>query len=107
MRPIPVITLGLLFEPQLRFIVHNFHAFILQYVLVGYFHVLPFADMWDIEHLGHSACTTGSICNHVGVLYISDHTNYMQTPRRRINKSMNYYMKPDYFRRNWSTFIKF
>ena len=31
----------------------------------------------------------------------------MQTPRRRIKKSMNYYMKPDYFRGNRSTFIKF
>ena len=54
-QPIPVITLGLLFEPQLRYTVHIFHAFILLYVLLGYFHVLPFADMWDIEHLGHSA----------------------------------------------------
>ena len=75
-RPIPVITLGLLFKPQLRFIVHIFHAFILLYVLLGYFHVLPFADMWDIEHLVRSACTTRSICNHAGVLYISDLMNY-------------------------------
>ena len=44
---------------------------------------------------------------YAGVLYISDLMNYMQTPRRRINKSMNYYMKPNYFRGNRSTFIKF
>ena len=85
-RPIAVITLGLLFEPRLRFTVHIFHAFILLYVHLGYFHVLPLADVWDIEHLGRSARTTRSICNHVGVPYISDLTNYMQTPHRRINK---------------------
>ena len=77
-RPIAVITLGLLFEPRLRFIVHIFHAFILLYVLLGYFHVLPFADMWDIEHLGRSACTTRSICR--GTLHFRPHELHANPP---------------------------
>ena len=60
-----------------------FHAFILLYVLLGYFHVLPFADMWDIEHLGRSSCTTWSICR--GTLHFRPHELHAN-PRRRINK---------------------
>ena len=79
-RPIAVITLGLLFEPRLRFTVHIFHAFILLYVLLGYFHVLPFADMWDIEHLGRSACTTWSICR--GTLHFRPHELHANPPQK-------------------------
>ena len=79
-RPIAVITLGLLFESQLRFTVQFFHAFILLYVLLGYFHVLPFADMWDIEHLGHSACTTRSICQ--GTLHFRPHELHAKPPQK-------------------------
>ena len=79
-RPIPVITLGLLFEPQLRFTVHIFHAFILLYVLLGYFHMHPFADMWDMEHLGHSACTTRSICR--GTLHFRPHELHANPPQK-------------------------
>ena len=79
-RPIAVITLGLLFEPWLCFTVHIFHAFILLYVLLGYFHVLPFTDMWDIEHLGRSACTTRSICR--GTLHFRPHELHANPPQK-------------------------
>ena len=65
-RPITVITLGLLFELQLCFIVLIFHAFFLLTEMYSsapgrrtYFYVLPFADMWDTEHLGPCARTRG------------------------------------------------
>ena len=57
-----------------------FHAFILLYVLLGYFHVLPFADMWDIEHLGRSACTTRSICR--GTLHFRPHELHANPPQK-------------------------
>ena len=66
------------FQPRLRFTVHIFHAFILLYVLLGYFHVLPFADMWDIEHLGRSACMTRSICR--GTLHFRPHELHANPP---------------------------
>ena len=55
-----------------------FHPFILLYVLLGYFHMLPFADMWGIEHPGRSACTTRSICQ--GTLHLRPHELHANPP---------------------------
>ena len=43
-----------------------------------HFHVLPFADMWDIEHLGRSACATRSICR--GTLHFRPHELHANPP---------------------------
>src|SRR3954469_1425208 len=77
-RPIAVITLGLLFEPRLRFTVHIISRIYPPICTPGYFYVLPFADMWDIEHLGRSACTTRSICR--GTLHFRPHELHATPP---------------------------